>query len=208
MSNLSKKLGNSIKNDIRQNGILYLICIVCLAIGITTGSFSIKALDEGQKKDLLQYFNSFLETFKTQNLDNQHIFKVSLQNNLILFFTFWISGATVFGIPVIIILLLFKGFLIGYTVGFLIDALSMKGIALSSIAIFPQNVFIIPGFLMLSVNGILFSARTIKNRKIYLNRYWDGFMQYTITSLLICGLIVIGSLIEAYMVPMLIVYAI
>lgn len=208
MSNLSNKLKNGIRSEIKKNGVLYLICIVCLTIGITTGSFSIKALDAGQKKDLLQYFNSFLQTFKTQNLDNQYIFKVSLQNNLILFFAFWLSGATIFGIPVIIILLLFKGFLIGYTVGFLIDMLYVKGIALSVIAIFPQNVFIIPAFLMLSVNGMIFSASIIRNRKVRSSRYWDDFIHYTIISLLICVLVIAGSLIEAYMVPLFIAYTI
>ncbi|WP_026487578.1 stage II sporulation protein M [Caldanaerobius polysaccharolyticus] len=204
---MPKKLGNEIRNSVRRHSVLYVICVICLAIGIATGSFSIKALDEGQKKDLIQYFNSFMQAFKAQNMDSHQILKISLQNNLIMSLVFWVSGATILGVPIIIILLLFKGFLIGYTVGFLIEGLYLKGIAISSVAVFPQNVFIVPGFIMLSVNGILFSSRIVKNKRAHFSRYREGFARYTITSMLIIGFIVIGSFVEAYLVPLLVKFA-
>ncbi len=128
---------------------------------------------------------------QNQNLNN---FKTAIA--LILF------GLSVVGLPFILVLIFFRGFVLGFTVGFLIEQLGPKGIVLSALSILPQNIIILPCILSIGVTSLTFAAAVIKNKiKNHHEVYSQMVVGYLLLNLFFSFLLIISGLIEGYISP-------
>lgn len=188
-----------------QNIPIYFTTLLFFTIGIVAGTYTIKALSYTQKVELMEYLEGFFQIFRSQNFDSNQLLLNSFFNNIKLFLMFWVLGLTLFGFPLILLLLSFKGFVLGFTIGFVIEELALKGVLFIVLSILPQNLFHIPGLLGIGIISISFSAFLFKNRikkqRIY-NRKGQ-ILTYTITMLLLFILFLLGGLVEAYITPIL-----
>lgn len=194
-------------NHIKSNGIIYFLVCMCFIIGVSSGAFTVKALGDGQKQELISYMRDFFRILNDEPVDAVSVLKQSLINNLQTVTLIWILGIIVIGIPFILIIVAIRGYIMGFTVGFLAEQLGFKGILFALISIFPQNLFIIPGIIGVAAVGISFSKMIIINKfKKPRNRSEDGFKQFALYSTIngfICLFIAVGCIIEAYVTPML-----
>jgi len=111
-------------------------------------------------------------------------------------------GLSIIGIPFILGVIWFRGFVLGFTVAFLIEELGAKGIILSILSIFPQNLIILPCIISIGVTGMTFAITVIKNRiKNYRESYSQMIGGYILLNLLFSCLLVISGLIEGYISP-------
>jgi len=190
---------------IKGNIVIYFIVIMFFVIGISAGAFTVRSLSESHKQELISYMNGFFNILSDRPIDGFSVLKQSLANNLQISAMIWLLGITVIGIPLILLLISIRGFIIGFTVGFLADQLGLKGALFSFITILPQNILIIPGVLVVGVIGISFSTMLIRNklRKNYhkTESTFKQFLLYSTIILFICIIISVGSLIEAYIAP-------
>ena len=174
-------------------------------IGISSGAFTVKSLSDSHKQELISYMKGFFHILSNRSIDEFSVLKQSLANNLQTSAMIWLLGITVVGIPLILLLIAIRGFIIGFTVGFLADQMGFKGALFSFIAILPQNILIVPGILVIGVIGIGFSTMIIKNklRKKTINHdsTFKQFILYSTIILFICFIISIGCFIEAYVTP-------
>ncbi len=186
---------------IRHNSLLYVLVIISLMIGIAAGSFTVNNITEVQKEQIINYISKFYQVAKATNLSSVQIFKQSLLNNFVTVFVLWILGATIIGIPFIFLVIGIRGFMLGFSIGILIGEFKLKGILLVLVGIVPQNVFILLGLLFISVTCINFSIYLLKNRKFSIEELFSQFISYTF--MVYAGFIVIlvGSLIESYISP-------
>ena len=196
---------NIIKKHIRLNIPIYFITQLFFTIGIVVGTYTIKALSYSQKVELMDYLEGFFQLFRTQEFNSIQLFLNSFFNNIKIFILFWILGLTLFGFPLILLLLGFKGFVLGFTLGFVIEELALKGVLFIVLSILPHNLFHIPGLLGIGIISMSFSIFIFKNKvkreKIYNKK--GQVITYTITMLLISILLLMASLVEAYITPIL-----
>ena len=201
---LFSKIKEILIKHFQGNFFLYLLVIISLLIGISAGAITINVLDNNQKQEIISFLNSFLRILKDENnIDNFLLLKQSLVNNAKVTILIWILGITVIGIPIVIAIVALRGFIIGFTVGFLFDEFGLKGLIFSLLAILPQNIFVIPGIVILSVFSIKFSITIITRKKIRngKNGFSKDFFQYTAFTLFIFVLFIISSMLEAYITP-------
>lgn len=92
----------------------------------------------------------------------------------------------------------------GFTVGFLVNEFGLKGFLFSIFALLPQNIFIVPGIISISSIGISYSLNRVKGRKnrVLYKYSLTSFLNYSSIIFLFCILIVVGSLVEAYISPL------
>ena len=91
-----------IKEHVINNKKEYILVSLLFIIGIFLGVLFINHVQEGQKAEITEYFNTFMEKMKnTQNLDYMELLKASIGQNLILAIVLWFFGTTVIGIPVV-----------------------------------------------------------------------------------------------------------
>ncbi len=183
--------------------LIYFTVLLFFMIGISSGAFITKALSDVENKELIDYIENFFKILNTKEINNYLILKQALISNLKMALLIWILGVTIIGIPIILLLVLIRGFIIGFTVGFFIKQMKLKGLVFSIFSMLPQNILIVPGIILIGVTSISFSIMLIKSRRK--NGYGNILNQFFIysTSISIIYLIIsLGCFVEAYISPL------
>ncbi|HHY90303.1 MAG TPA: stage II sporulation protein M, partial [Clostridiales bacterium] len=152
-----RKFQELIYKHIKGNIVIYFFVCLFFMIGISAGVFTVKALSDSQKQELISYMRSFFQVLQSNPVDEFSVFKQSLINNLQTGILIWLLGITIVGFPLILLLVAVRGLIIGFTVGFLIEQMNWRGILFSLCAVLPHNLLIIPSILVISVIGVSFS---------------------------------------------------
>lgn len=202
---LSYKFKIMFNKHFEKNYMLYFIVIVGLTIGISLGAILSKVFDNTQRGTLVSYLDYFFKMITDNNYETGLVMKYSLLNNLNLVFFIWFLGITVIGIPVTLCIVIYRGFILGFTASFLFIEFGFKGFLVSLLGILPQNLFIVSGLIYITVNSLNFSLRILsrKSRKSIKYTFKNEFLKYLLNAIGPCIFIVIGSLIEAYITPLL-----
>jgi stage II sporulation protein M len=186
-----------------ENIILYLIVIFIFISGIVLGAMSVNALSPLQEGELSSYINQSLINISNLDINSEEILKYAVVNNLKTIGLIWFLGLTVIGIPLILGIIFFRGFILGFTVGFLVQEMAVPGLLMSVFSILPQNVFNVPAILVSAAASISFSLWLVKGRLSYRS---SGIMEQLIAYSMWIGLmsviVIIGALVEAYISPL------
>lgn len=182
---------------------LYCFVAVLFVMGVIFGALMVNAMTLEQKEDLLQYLNNFLQTVQHGvDTSEQQSFAQFVLMHLKWVALIWLLGLSVVGSPLILVLNFLKGVLIGFTVGYLIGQLSWAGVLFALVSVAPQNLFIIPAILILSVSGLSFSIVLIKNRFLQRKGSIGGsLLTFSLVALSMAVLLIGVSAFEAYVSP-------
>lgn len=177
---------------------------MAFVIGVSAGAFTVNGLSAIQRDELSNYFHGFLQLLDKQDVDSNELLKVALVENAKIILILWVLGVTIIGIPFIFVIVGIRGFITGFTSGFVIKTLGFKGMVFTLFALIPKEIVIIPCIIALGVNGINFSLNIIKNKSIkHLSKesLKTSFLAYCFVTLFFSCLIFLGILIEAYITP-------
>lgn len=189
---------------LRDNSSIYLFVTVLFLMGIIFGAIVVNSLTVDQKDDLYFYLNRFFGLVKTGEVaTSTEMFQQSFFHNVKYLGLIWILGIAIIGLPVVLILLFIKGMVIGFTVGFLVNRMGISGFALSFVSVMPQNIFLIPAFLILTTASVAFSLKLIRQQffKGAKEQVAASFFRYSGILVGVFVLIACASLIEGYVSP-------
>ncbi|UOQ85933.1 stage II sporulation protein M [Gracilibacillus salinarum] len=185
---------HTITNHITKYHTIYIFTIILFITGIIFGAIIVNSMTFVQKQDL--YF--YLERFFIGYLQDDNISKQELMKNAAFYHIQFLSllfflGLAVIGLPIIWVLLFVKGVAIGFTVGFFVNQLGMQGLLFSFSSIAPQNLIIIPIYIIASSLAMVFSLSLLQS--IFSKRFKHPIMQifFRYTAIFI-GLMVVVSL--------------
>ncbi len=187
----------------RDNFIIYFIITVIFIIGIAVGAITIKILNIEQKSDIMLFLNSFFKTIEGNTFEGVSILKQSIIDNFKTIGLIWITGIIIIGLPIIPIVILFRGFAIGFTVGFLINEYGVRGFLFSILGILPHNLLIVPSIISIASIGMTLSINNFKKRDLNIrsNKLYFNIIDYSILIIFFSIFILAGCLIEAYISP-------
>lgn len=190
-------------NHLRNHPLLYIITIFMFIVGSSFGAFAVTTLNEFQIQELISYFDFFLKGLTNWNINSMVVAQDAILNNLKFIFLTWALGLTVIGIPIILLIVAFKGFIMGFTVGFLILEKGLAGLLMSIFAILPQNFFYVPSLIICAVAAITFSLYLLRGtmgwKKFSISHL---FFNYILLLLFFCFFTIIGGLFEGYIAPL------
>jgi stage II sporulation protein M len=183
---------------------LYLFITVLFLMGVIFGAILVNSLSFTQKEDLFYYLSQFFGQVSENNMaSSQDMFVQSAAHNIKYIALIWILGISVIGLPVILILLFLKGVVVGFTVGFLVNQMGWSGFLLSFVSILPQNIFIVPVFIVIAAMAVSLSIKM--TRRIFLKQSREPLKPFVyrylysfITAVLF---LVAAGAIEAYLSP-------
>lgn len=133
----------------------YFFVTVLLLMGVLFGSMLVNALTLEQKEELTQFVQHFVSEPELQQANRSFLDSFMLQMKWLLLIL--LLGLSVIGFPGILLVIFFKGILVGFSIGYLMSELSWKGIVLAFASIAPQNIMLIPIMLICSVYALSFS---------------------------------------------------
>jgi stage II sporulation protein M len=188
----------------KSNANIYFPLLLAFIIGVSAGAFTVNGLSVSQRAELANYFTGFIQLLGNQRIDSSELLKVSIIENLKIVSIIWILGLTIIGIPFIFIIVGIRGFITGFSAGFIVEALGMKGVIFTLCSLLPKEIIIIPCIIALGVNGVNFSLKMIKNKsKKHLSKdnLKTNILAYCFLTLFFSSFIFIGILVEAYITP-------
>lgn len=188
----------------RENSSIFLFVIILFLMGVIFGAIVVNSMSFSQKQDLFYYLSQFFgEVSEGKVAESNDLFLQSFFHNSKFIGLMWILGISIIGLPIILILLFIKGMVVGFTVGFLVSQMSWGGFMLAFASILPQNLIIIPIFIIMAVMSISFSLIMIKKQfmKKYAQPIMPFFKRYIFSLVIAVVLISAASGIEAFLSP-------
>lgn len=187
---------------------LYGVVVFIFLIGITSGAFTVNAIPSNQKGGLADYINALANsTIKGggNNIDKTAILLEGLRQYCGFAFIAWFFGLSYIGIPVIVIACGIRGFLLGFTTGFLVSFYGIRGVFFIIIYILPQNLIYIPCIIIITIISLENAIKNYRQRKASLSRQFGNkdFISYTIKMFIITMILIVGILYEAFITPFL-----
>ncbi|MEH7178618.1 stage II sporulation protein M [Neobacillus vireti] len=188
----------------REHSSIFLFIVILFLMGVIFGAIVVNSMSITQKEDLFYYLSQFFGQIQNGKVaENNDLFAQSFLHNSKFIGLIWILGISIIGLPVILIVLFIKGLVVGFTVGFLVSQLGIKGFLLAFVSILPQNLIIIPVFIMMAAFSVIFSLRMIKKQffKKYGQPILPFFKNYIVSFVVAVVLISAASGVEAYVSP-------
>lgn len=189
---------------IKKNFNTFFSLFMAFVIGVSAGAFTSNGLSSTQKEELVYYFQGFLHLLDNQKVDTGELLKIATIENIKIVFVIWILGVTIIGAPFIFIIVGIKGFITGFSSGFIIKILGLKGVLFTIFALLPKEFIIVPCIITLGVSGINFSRSILKSnpaKHFSKENIKANFAAYCIVTLFFTCLIFAGALVEAYITP-------
>ncbi len=165
MRKKKNEIFTAIKEDIINNAKSYFIVLIIFAVGVFLGVMFINQMQD--KGDIEKYINTYVD--ETKGLENGKYLEElqkDILSNIGLVLALWFAGTTIIGIPIVLGIILIRGFCLGYTIASCVFVLGrMKGIIFILITIFLQNIIFIPALMILGVSSIKLYKSIIKDRR-------------------------------------------
>lgn len=165
MRKKKNEIFTAIKEDVLNNAKSYFIVLIIFAVGVFLGVMFINQMQD--KGDIEKYINTYIdETKSLQNGEYLGELQKDIFSNIGLVLALWFAGTTIVGIPIVLGIILVRGFCLGYTIASCVFVLGrLKGIIFILITIFLQNIIFIPAIMILGVSSIKLYKSIIKDRR-------------------------------------------
>ena len=190
------KIFDIIFKDLKKEKNIYYSLIVVVVISILFGLFFITLLSASDKSLLTSNINNHFD------LINNGKYTINLLkniiNNNILSLIIWILGFSVIGIPIIIFILFYKGFILSFSITSLIYNFKVDGIFFSFIYVFPHSILNLIIYFILSYYSFKLSIKIIDsliNKKIFNFKF---LKKYIIILLISIIFLTFSALYESY----------
>ena len=198
------KYQNILANHFREHSSIYLFIAVLFLMGVIFGAIVVNSLTLSQKEDLFYYLSQFFSQISNGKVaDSKDLFIQSFSHNSKFIGLMWLLGISIIGLPVILILLFIKGMVVGFTVGFLVNQMGWNGFLLSFVYVLPQNIIIIPVFIISATLAVSFSFKMIRQQ--FMKKMGEPmlplFGRYMVLLVGAIVSLVIAAGVEAYISP-------
>lgn len=192
---------NQITNHLREHATIYMFMIILFLTGVIFGAIIVNSMNIVQKLDLFFYLERYFGQISAEEqIENQTILMGSFLYHIKYLLLLFVLGLTVIGLPVVWILLFVKGLVVGFSVGFIVNQLGMKGLILASLSIAPQNLLVIPIYIIAGSLSMIFSLTLLGilfNRKVA-RPIFQPFSRYVMMFSLLLVVSFIAALLEAF----------
>ncbi len=184
---------------------IYLYFISIILLSIIAGFLFYFIISDNNKLLVMDLQKDFFNSINDNKINYLSSFINSIISNYLYLFLIFILGFSVVGFIFIIILILIKGFIVGFSISSIIGTFGLKGILLSLLYVFPHQILFLIILLLMGFYGCCFCyrlfmylfRRSMVNFNIIRNKYIKIFFISLIGGL-IC------TLYEVFILPNLI----
>ncbi|TCT15023.1 stage II sporulation protein M [Natranaerovirga pectinivora] len=182
-----------------------LTFLILFVVGVIIGSIFANYLDPSQKDELGILNNYFLDKYSSITLNHIDLLRHIVLNRIRIVLYIWFFGLTFFGIPTIVIALLYFGISFGFMLSLGTIVYGSKGILLNLVFLFPHFLIYVPLVLYLihksfELCATLYYKKLAATKSYRLNNK-QLFTEYILVLLLCTLVIIIGALVETFVNP-------
>ncbi len=173
----------------------YIGVVIIFIIGLFIGAIISFRTSEDERNEIKNYISDSIQNLEDYKDNKQDIFISTFTQNMKFIFITWILGCTIIAGFTIYILMLYKGFLIGYIISIVLNIFGIaQGFKFLNILLILQNIIILPMLFLLATSGIRLYKEIIKKETDI--KY--EIIRHCVIGFLCVGAVIISSCIEAY----------
>lgn len=199
-----KLLRRNAVDYVRAHIVSYFFMILIFVIGIVIGAMAVKTLPDEQKNELLVYLRIFFQGLSEnrEGTGSTHLLLIDVMlSNIKIIGIMWLLGFTIVGIPFVLFMVCLRGFVIGFTVGFLVNEYIIKGLLFAFVAVLPHNFLAVPAILATGVAATEFSLMLVRRKHKSRDNLFYTSIAYSIFCLAMAVVMLGAALIEVYVSP-------
>lgn len=189
-----------IQDYFRERIFLFILILILFLMGIIFGVLATSVLDPAQRDNLLSYLNQGLrgEIFISNSVYTRQTIIANIKTVFFLFF----MGISVIGVPLALLLIFTRGFIIGYSTSFLLKTMGFKGLVLILTGVIPHNLLIIPALFLMVIAIIDIAAALIKVRFTKKQvTIGDELIKCAFLTLIVLLVMTLAGFIQGYITP-------
>ena len=151
------------KNNIMKQKKLYLFLIGLVIVSIIAGILFWFVINNEDKLLVTKNLNNFFECIKKGNAINywSSLFN-SLVTGLIYIVLIWLLGISIVGLPIILIIITIKSFIVGFSISSIIASYGIKGILGAFVYTFPHQIIFLLLLILLGFYASSFCFKLFK----------------------------------------------
>lgn len=204
MTALGTGLRRAVLDHVRRHAGVYVFLTILFGMGVAFGALAVGALDATQRLELSQYLDFFLQTLDDPGSATPAgaVFRQALSSNWRTAGFIVLLGLTVVGVPLVPAIVFLRGFIVGFSVGFLLASRGWQGMAISLLAVVPQNLLIVPAVVGLSAAALVFAGGFLRRGSQRGPALVVRVAQYLTAAAVAFATLAAASLIEGYVAPL------
>ncbi|KGX92238.1 stage II sporulation protein M [Pontibacillus halophilus JSM 076056 = DSM 19796] len=196
--------GSKVHLHVKEYASIYMFVSLLFLIGIVFGAVIVNSMNFIQKQDLFFYLDRFFGQVLVDPVTSSgSLLKSSLLYHLQYLLVLFVLGMSIIGMPIIWVLIFMKGVVVGFSVGFLVNQMGWYGLLTAAASIAPQNMIIIPVYIIAGSVSMVFSFALIG--KLVAKRIQQPllpvFVRYATLFAILLAVVSVGAVVESYVAP-------
>ncbi len=181
----------------QRYGLWLLAAALCLLIGLVAGIITAADIAE-QNSELGTFADTFLKALPELAMDSSLETGTALAGNWRFFAVIWFLGLSVFGIPLVGLLLFLRGFALGFSVSFLVGRQLSAGLLVAILGVLPQNLLLVPAMIIAGTLAAVFAQKLWHGKVL-----WRSIGVYSGCFILIFLVTAVAAWLQGYVSPVL-----
>lgn len=180
---------------IKKYKVTYIGVVIIFIIGLLIGGVISFRTSSDEKTEIKEYISESVENLRENKDNKQEIFLSTFSQNAKFTLIVWLLGCTIIAGFTIYILMLYKGFLLGYIISIILNVFGIsQGLNYLCILLLAQYIIFLPTVFLLATSGIRLYKGIIK-KEIDL-KY--ELIRHSVIGIITIGIAIISSCLEAY----------
>ena len=196
---------NKVNDKLKEQKKIYIFIIIVMTLGLLSGIVYAIILNQNDHTLVKESLNSFFISIKDNNIDYKSAIINSLIGNITFTTFIFLLGISIIGIPIIVLCLFFKTFILGFSLSSIIYTYHLNGILKAITYTLPHQLIIILMTLFLGFYALYFGIKLFnylfRSKDINLRHSMRRYLQIYLIVLIINSLC---SFIEVFLSPTLI----
>lgn len=203
MASVAQDTRTSLEDYWSRNLPYLMIGIGIFAAGLLFGALASQVLTVPERSALAAAVQRWV-AFEAVHRFDPVLFRQVLAENLRSLGLLYLLGISIAGLPLILAVLFFRGFVIGFALAFLTGNVAAGAVSVTVGQVVAQNCFLAPVLLAQGALALAFAWRLIAARPGERRRsLWPGFAGYTGISVVLAAGVAWASAVEAFLAPLL-----
>jgi stage II sporulation protein M len=195
-----EKIKFKIKQHIYASWWIYILVGSCFLLGLFFGFLGMTSMEQNQTSSLSKLFEEGLIHFE-KNFNFSTSARQAVLKNTVNLGKIFLMGLTIVGLPLVLVIIFTRGFVLGFTIEFLLQEKAWRGGILALLAVLPPNLLSVPAYILGAVIAINFSLYLIKGSSQRNIKMSQCFLEYLFIMLSLAVLMLGSALIEGYFSP-------
>ncbi len=190
----------------QQSGMALLMATLFLT-GLIFGALALRSLDSTTRLDLVQALSKSVQVLSgSSGRVEGPLLRQALIRDAQWLGTLWLLAITLVGAMGVMLLSLVRGFVSGFVVAFLTAEMGLPGLLLAGAGHLPHSLLEVPAVILAATASCAFSLEVLRLLRSgrRLREFYEVLAGYTGSMLSVGVLLLLASLVEAYVTPTLV----